>query len=282
MLRHSPAAARALAFLKRPYNDIDIFVEDTGNHNMWLAIVRKIIPPRIRLTSVNLLGGKQSVIAACKLDQVIDGRRKLYIIDGDFDIILRRKKPRLKHLYRIRAYCIENLLINEAAAINVGLIFRPTWDEQRVRAELQFETTVGLAYKRLAPLFQIYAVAYSVDPSIRTIGNPVTSLYLSVNEGIEICPKKVAIVARQVARRVRAVVGYQGWFRQIEEVRQSAAGMPYQCWISGKNYIFPLFKLILKKRVAAVCDSEQLKVLLANSWTDFNEPRLAHRLRMIC
>ena len=153
MIRYSHTAAKALAYLKRPYNDIDIFVEDTGNHNMWLTIVRNVVPREFKITSVNLLGGRESVIAACKRDQINDGRRKLYIIDGDFDFILGKKKPALKYLYRIRGYCIENLLINEVAAISVGLFYKPTWDEVRVRAELQFQQTVSVAYETLSSCF---------------------------------------------------------------------------------------------------------------------------------
>lgn len=41
-LRYSPRAARALARLKSPYNDIEIFVEDTVNANMWLELIRAV------------------------------------------------------------------------------------------------------------------------------------------------------------------------------------------------------------------------------------------------
>jgi thiamine pyrophosphate-dependent acetolactate synthase large subunit-like protein len=64
VVSYSPRAARALSFLKRPFNDVDIFVEDTGNHNMWLALIRRILPNGLRLASVNLLGGRASVVEA--------------------------------------------------------------------------------------------------------------------------------------------------------------------------------------------------------------------------
>ena len=38
VISYSIRAASAMAYLKRPYNDVDIFVEDTGNHSMWLFI----------------------------------------------------------------------------------------------------------------------------------------------------------------------------------------------------------------------------------------------------
>jgi hypothetical protein len=126
--KYSPRAAKALAFLKRHYNDVDIFVEDTGNHNMWLLFLRKMLPSSVHLESVNALGGRDRVIEACRLDQSDTGRRKLYIIDGDFDLLLGRKKPRLRFLHRLKAYCIENLLITEKAIVQIGMICKPTWN----------------------------------------------------------------------------------------------------------------------------------------------------------
>ncbi|RYZ85595.1 MAG: DUF4435 domain-containing protein, partial [Proteobacteria bacterium] len=129
MVRYSPRAAKALSYLKRPYNDIDIFVEDTCNHNMWLEMLRNILPPTVKITSVNQMGGRSAVVESCKLDQENDGRRKLYIIDGDFDLLLGRPKPRLKHLYRLRAYCFENLVISQESAVYVGVASRPSKTE---------------------------------------------------------------------------------------------------------------------------------------------------------
>ena len=55
MIRYSPKAAKALGFLKTAYNDVEIYVEDETCHHMYLLLFRKILPPWIRLTSVNQL-----------------------------------------------------------------------------------------------------------------------------------------------------------------------------------------------------------------------------------
>jgi hypothetical protein len=120
MARYSVTAAKALGFLKRPYNDVDIYVEDLTCHYMYVLFFRRILPSPIRLASVNQIGNRRSVIEACRRDQVDDGRKKLYLIDGDFDRYHNRRRPALRHLYRLRAYCIENLLLHEIAAIAVA------------------------------------------------------------------------------------------------------------------------------------------------------------------
>jgi hypothetical protein len=111
MIKYSPRAARAIGLLKSFYNDIEIFVEDNASPNMHLFICRAVLGGRVKLTSVNPLGGRDAVLDACRRDQAVRPGKRLYVIDGDLDLIMGRSKPRLKHLYRFRAYCVENLLI---------------------------------------------------------------------------------------------------------------------------------------------------------------------------
>lgn len=111
MVRYSANSVAALAFLKRPYNDVDIFVEDTTNPNMWLYIARRLLPRGTFITSVNAIGGWREVVNACKLSGRQPERRCLYIIDGDLRLLQNKRAPRLKNLYQLGSYCVENLII---------------------------------------------------------------------------------------------------------------------------------------------------------------------------
>jgi hypothetical protein len=86
--RYSPRAVRAIGFLKAAYNDFEIYVEDKTCHNMWLNLIRRCLPPDVRLRSINQVGDRVSVIAACRHDQTNSGRSRLYIIDGDLDQLI--------------------------------------------------------------------------------------------------------------------------------------------------------------------------------------------------
>jgi hypothetical protein len=111
VVRYPIRAVVALGYLKRPYNQVEIYVEDTTCHNMHLLVFRRLLGDQVKLRSINQVGDRSRVIAACRADQVNDGRKRLYVIDGDFDILLEKRKPRLKYLYRLRAYDIENILM---------------------------------------------------------------------------------------------------------------------------------------------------------------------------
>jgi hypothetical protein len=99
MIRYSPRSARAISLLKAFYNDIAIFVEDKASPNMHLLICRRVLGEGVRLSSVNPLGGRDAVVGACRLDQTVSPRKRLYVIDGDLDLLMGRAKPKLKHLY---------------------------------------------------------------------------------------------------------------------------------------------------------------------------------------
>ena len=152
-------SAPAIGFLKSSLNDIEIFVEDSASPNMWCRLLKKYLPDHIRLDSVTPLGGRKNVLDACKADQGIDGRKKLYIIDGDLDLIQGRRKPNLKHLYRLRAYCVENYLLSENAILDLTTIFDGKIEIEDARAKLDYTSWCKDNAELMERLFACYAVS---------------------------------------------------------------------------------------------------------------------------
>lgn len=280
--KYAARAARGLARLKRHYNDIEIFVEDTKNRNMWLELIRAIIPDGVRLKSINQLGGRDAVIKACRLDQEDDGRKKLYIIDGDFDHILERRKPRLRYLYRIRSYCIENLLIHRGAVHYIGAASKPEWSEADIDREFAFDTWLSESERLLRPLFRAYAVVNKIDSTIATTSFSVSKLFLNTAKGASLDEKKVY-------RRIHQLLKECVRSNSIHKVRQVWDGCTSkvdslsisEC-ASGKDYLFPLFFHRLNKVLSFRGTPEQAKVHLARAFEPSVEPWLARRIRALC
>jgi hypothetical protein len=105
------------------------------------------------LKSVNLMGGKKRVIEACRLDQKDDGRKKLYIIDGDFDFLLNKGKPKLKYLHRIGAYCIENVIVHPGCVAEVCGDYDASVDAANVLHKLEYGRIIGNYEDILRSLF---------------------------------------------------------------------------------------------------------------------------------
>jgi hypothetical protein len=203
VVQYPSRAVRALAFLKRRYNDIDIFVEDSACHNMYLLLIRRILPSSVKLTSVTQVGNKQKLLEACKLDQLEDGRRKLYIVDGDFDHMLGRLKPKLKYLYRMRAYCVENILLNEIAAISVGIEADTNASEADILSRLDFANWLDELCVALFPLFVCYAIAEELGIGVVTVGYSVFQLGDEGRNGWQISQSKVRRRILELTKEIR-------------------------------------------------------------------------------
>jgi len=278
VVSYSPRAAKALALLKRHYNDVDIFVEDTGNHNMWLFIARRLLPG-VKIDSVNMLGGRDKVLQACKLDQYDTGRRKLYIIDGDFDFLLGRRKQALKFLYRLRGYCVENLLVSESALIQIGLETNPTHSEAQIASRLAYQVLMEEIERGLRPLFIAYAVCYCLSNATQTVKYALSKLIVHDTSGAKLDAPKIRVRIFSVLRAARVATGRSVVRACHNDISQRATGLPLSQIASGKDYLLPLIFFSFRARCGYKGSIENFKVALARSFDPGQEPYFARRMR---
>lgn len=278
-VRYSARAASALALLKRPYNDVDIFVEDTGNHNMWLLLVRRLLPAGTRLASVNMLGGRDAVEQACKADQQNTGRRKLYIIDGDLDWLIGKPKPKLKYLYRLRAYSIENILVSEEALVQIGLEYSPKLTEAQVSALIDYSVLLRMMEDVFTNLFVVYATANSLDSTIRTVGLPVAGLFVNSRHGPALSLGKARARGFSIFRLVLESAGLAATRMRLQDIGVRAGTLSFQQVASGKDYVLPFVWTRLRGACGYGGSHEQFKVALARHYEPKMEPYLSRRLR---
>jgi hypothetical protein len=282
MIGYSPHAAKALALLKHTYNDFDFYVEDTGNQAMWLSILRPLLPPGKKITSVNMLGGRETVEKACRLDQGKTKRPKLYIVDGDFDHALGIRKPKLRYLYRLAAYCVENILLHERAAVRIACISRPKQMEADIVRQLDWDPWYGTLCANLKPLFAVYAVAHKLVPTLQTVRFDIAQLCdQPLNGALTLSATKVRKRVLSVARKICAVSGAQGFFTVLREVKTRLARLVPRKFISGKNYLTLLLYLRMKRLFGFMGNIETFKVLLSETWDRKLDPYLAARVRAL-
>lgn len=282
MIKYSDRATLARGRLKQAYNDIEVYVEDTKNHNMWYFLIKSMLPEEVRFSSVNALGGRKSVIDACKNDQINDGRKKIYIIDSDFDILLGKKKEKLRHLYRLRAYCVENILLNDKAIIE--LCMESDMEVRIFDAIDRFPVSniIQGAADRLRYLFCMYAAVLRLAPSVPTVSRGFRGLILQDGKSVEFSSIKIQRLMRQVARDALKHIDRTALFREIRELYRKSLSIPVGCFISGKDYLIPFVHLNAAKKFRLDCNLEGFKVRLARNWSPAAEPFFARRIRSLC
>ena len=198
-----PTAARALGFLKRAENDLEIFVEDTASPNMWVKLLKLYLPAEVRLNSVSVLGPRDKVISACRADQAVDGRRKIYIVDGDLDLLRGVPKPRLRHLYRLRGYCVENYLLEEAAFVAAATTFDLKIERAAAARMIDLDGWLRRNEAALVALFVCYAVSHELVPKHETVRFRVHRLFRPEDPNYDLCETLVFRRTTSLYRLVR-------------------------------------------------------------------------------
>lgn len=277
---YPPRAAPALGYLNSGRNDIEIFVEDRSSPNLWIKLLRKFLPTGTKLNDVNILGTRENVLAACRADQADDGRKKLYIIDADLDLLKGKAKPKLKHLYRLRAYCVENYLINDDSLIELATSFDTDVSRQDAGNQLDYSGWLSRNEQILNSLFVCYAVTHTLDDSHKTVGFPVHRL-LDEAGRFELCRLKTGKRVFALYRAMIAVRSTQTVRDEYARIKSNASKLDVSRSVSAKDYILPQVHCLMKDSFGMNISIKQFKVMLA-SLADKNIDRyLVRRLNKL-
>lgn len=282
MLRYSDSARVGYGFLYRHYNDIDVFVEDTSCVAMWENLLNVVIAGRCRLTRVLQLGGKVNVIAACRRDQGHSPRRRIYIIDGDFDIWRGRRRPNLKHLYRINAYCVENLLIGQAALIEVLRDAQPSRSIDEIERSLSYADFTADCYK-LVTLFALYASVFTLGISVPTISYSVHRLTEAASKHVRISESLLQTRLRELQGQILELASDADLAAAKESIesRVTSSKLVPDRHISGKDYLFPLLYARSRVLLAYRESADTLKARLARHYDIRADPGLKRAIERL-
>lgn len=266
MIAYSPEAEPARAFLLRRYNDIEVYVEDTSCQNLYIVLVNRVLRPKgKRISHVFPLGGKSRVISRCSSDQTPSTRKRIYLIDGDLDLMLKRPRPRLRHLYRLNVYCAENLLLSEFAAITIGTESATNVQWHDMALQLSLKKLMESSVRKLMPLFVVYSIVHEFGLTIDTVSYPVQRLLKVAHDATTLSGLLIRQRMRDLIRAIQAHVSPYQYLRKKASIAARLAKSTSHPGglISGKDYLLPLVYMRLRQ-VARFSDSfDKLKVRLA-------------------
>lgn len=266
MIAYSAEAEPARAYLLRNYNDIDIFVEDATCGNMYVRLFNRMLEPHgKRITHVFPLHGRQNVLTKCAADQGARPRRRLYLIDGDADLILQIPLAPLNHLYRLNVYCAENLLLSEHALVTIATECDVDTPWHQVALDLSIRPLMERSVRVLLPLFVVYAVVQHFSLTIQTSDYPIQRFLEDHNDPASLCPKRVRSRVIAVVQQICSEASRASYREVRNAVVERLAGTAgdRSAFISGKSYLLPLLHLQLKKIARFQESQERLKVRLA-------------------
>jgi hypothetical protein len=260
----SQRARQAIVGLFSPLQDIDVYVEDHNDEPFYSELLRRIAPANVRIARVFAAGGREAVVARGAAHDHTQ-RRALFLIDGDFEWVLGKPSPSINALYRLDAYCIENLIIAESALVQIAMEDLAV-DELEARRRLDFSSWAQSAKSSLLNLFVVFAAMNKLDSTQATVSRGIGELLTQSRRRHPpvIDTKKVAGVARLLLDSLVASLGRDAVDSVIEAVSNRAAGLPRPLdIISGKDFLLPLLEFHLRHCADTKCERRSLRFRMA-------------------
>lgn len=263
MIRYSNSAIKGYSYLYRPYNDIEVFIEDDTCKNMWIIVINKVLEGIAKIVTVFPLGGRNSVIDACKKDEDYS-HPKIYVIDGDFDFIF-KKAPELDRLFRLNVYCVENLLFSENAILEVAFQSDTNTPKIELYKKINFNGLANELREKFKELFINYLIIYRSGDSLKNVG-------INIFYFIKINRRCIKILEEKINNRINEnnrILNQKYGNNDISKIRQDVIRILNQKKvdilqiISGKEYLIPYIYHFLKIKFHYQGTLNQLKVVLS-------------------
>lgn len=139
-------------------NTINIYTEDEEKDKRFYKVLfeRLLCETGIVVKDITPLGNCHNVIDACHKDT--STFPKLYIVDGDIDLMLNPKATE-KNLYVLDRYCIENFLIDENSVYRVFDEFDYIHADTNIRDLIRYDDIISSIVEPLMDMFRHFAVA---------------------------------------------------------------------------------------------------------------------------
>lgn len=156
----------ALDVFYQEFNDVAFYVEDADQENLYHTILSKHFPD-VRISRIFPLGGKSNVLAHARdKSNKLSSTKRVYILDKDFDDLL-KKKARLKNTFYLDRFCIENHLIDLDAIVELVVESTPKTKRTEIEARLQLVDFERNLNEQLRPLFALFFCSQLFELGLR-------------------------------------------------------------------------------------------------------------------
>jgi hypothetical protein len=246
MIQYSREAQFARAQLLRMYNDLLVFVEDASCQNMHVRVLSRIVEGAGRISHVFPLYGRSNVIEAALNDDGKDPRR-VYLIDGDLDLLTGRSVPECDRLHRLSAYSLENFLLTEDALREIATECSHNADATTLDSRLDYSRNLALILRCFLPLFEYYAVVARLNLAIPTVSYSVMRLVKSNHSEFRISASAIAERMKEVRRLIVSAVGWSIFLEELARIRSVSRQLEDRTSaISGKDCLLVLAHAYLR------------------------------------
>ena len=166
----SAAGLAALDVFYAEFNEINFYVEDSEQENLYEVLLRGLFP-KIRIDRIFPLGGKEAVLqhATSGSDDTLPAFRA-YLLDKDFDDFLGGMVAHPNVFYLDR-FCIENYLVDESAFVEIAVESQPRKRRKDLASMLDMRDRIRSTLDALRPLFVYFACVQRFSLDLQNVGS---------------------------------------------------------------------------------------------------------------
>lgn len=247
MLRYKDFVIPTISLFFKSKNDVDVFIEDSNDEEFYKALLQRLTDGK-RIKKIISCKCKTELIKACEADQTDRIRKRVYLTDGDLDLILDSNRKDLKHLYVLDRYCIENFLLEEEGILEI-LHSNVVLDKAIIKKQLTLNNYLKSISNPLSELFLHYAITHFHKMGIKTVANPIGS-FCKQNRSLTVLDiEKVEQKVREIRAEIILNIGEEQYNDTIYALRQKwpSNNQTLLTIVSAKDYILPLLMFRFKK-----------------------------------
>lgn len=256
-------------------NEIDVYTEDKhSDKEFYRALFERLTEGKVKINDITPLGCKASVLKAYDEQDEKSQRKKLFIVDGDLDLIIGTNRKPEKNLVVLDSYCIENYIIDEVAGIEIIYYSDGISDKSNISKRLNFNKWIGYNKVDLINLFLNLAILrmYGGGPKIKS-----ASQFLKSDKK-QVILDKLAIqqYSKEVKNQIIDLLQNEG-YPSPEELYESEFKKLIAMWgysnktllrvASGKDYLVHLFQHRINFNIGKskmMFPKQSFKLFLAN------------------
>lgn len=160
------------------YNDINIFVEDEYKEFIYENIFQRMFNYKVEINKIYPMKGKKGVEKAFQeYGKEYDGKPAIYLVDGDFDLVMGKEMISSPNYIYLERYNIESYYIEEKAVLKY-MAGKMKTTQKNVSEKIEYFGWENMIYDAMKELFINYMIAQEVFPEEKNVGiSPHTFFY---------------------------------------------------------------------------------------------------------
>jgi len=264
MLELSEEAKRLTSTFLTYRNDIDIYTEDEEkDKEFYKVLFKRLLRNDIVINDVTPLGNSDTVQRRCQ-EEPNNGRKKIFIIDGDVSIIHGNNIPQMDNLFVLDAYCVENFLFDKETIIHFVYLNCATKSKETITEEIDFENWLSEYSETFIELFIHFALA-NYFGKYYTLHN-ANKYHIPSKDGYTFSQELVLEDIESIKNTILETIDEADFCVKHNEIRGQWTNCLNSLFtiVSGKDYLIPILLIKTKcfKKSKALPTLEELKLSL--------------------